>query len=155
LRGEGAIATELRLSGRGVLMERRKIIPYNPRLKEPAKKLRKQGILSEVLLWNELKGKKLQFDFHRQKPIQEYIVDFFCSELSLVIEIDGCSHNDKFDDDQKRQKTLEDLGLTVLRYYDGDVKQNLRSVVDHIKEWISEHTPSPPVAAPPLSRGEL
>ena len=122
-------------------MERRRIIPYNPRLKELAKKLRKQGILSEVLLWNKLKGKKLGFDFHRQKPILEYIVDFYCNDLDLVIEIDGCSHNEKYDDDKIRQTELEKLGLTVLRYYDGDVKQNLGSVVDHIKEWINGHTP--------------
>ena len=113
-------------------MERRRIIPYNPRLKELAKKLRKQGILSEVLLWNELKGKKLGFDFHRQKPVLEYIVDFYCNELDLVIEIDGCSHNDKYNEDKIRQTELEKLGLNVLRYYDGDVKQNLTSIVDHI-----------------------
>lgn len=123
-------------------MEGRNIIPYNPRLKELAKKLRKQGILSEVLLWNELKGNKLGYDFHRQKPILEYIVDFHCNELGLVIEIDGCSHNGKYDGDKIRQTELEKLGLTVLRYYDGDIKRNLGSVVDHIKEWINEHTPS-------------
>jgi very-short-patch-repair endonuclease len=74
---------------------RRKIIPYNPKLKEIAQKLRKQGILSEVLLWKELKGKKMMgYDFHRQKPLENYIVDFFCNELMLIIEIDGSSHND-------------------------------------------------------------
>lgn len=109
-----------------------------------------------MLLWNEIKGKKLSgYDFHRQKPIDEYIVDFYCAELDLVIEIDGSSHNDKFENDTARQKRLEELGLTVLRYYDGDVKQELTSIVDHIKEWISLHTPSPPTAATPLSRGEL
>ncbi len=136
-------------------MTKRKIIPYNPSLKEVARKLRKQGILSEVLLWNELKGKKLGYDFHRQKPIDEFVVDFYCAELDLVIEIDGDSHNDKFDEDQRRQKILEKFDLTVLRYYDGDVKQNLGSVVDHIKEWIRIHTPSPLSAVPPLSRGEF
>jgi len=80
-------------------MTKRRIIPYNPKLKEVARKLRKQGILSEVLLWNELKGKKLGYDFHRQKPINDYVVDFYCAELDLVIEIDGDWHSDKFDDD--------------------------------------------------------
>ncbi len=136
-------------------MKKRKIIPYNPRLKEIASKLRKQGILSEVLLWNELKAKKLGFDFHRQKPIDEFVVDFYCAELDLVIEIDGDSHNDKYENDQRRQKILEDFNLTVLRYYDGDVKQHLGNVVDHIKEWIKVHTPSSLSAMPPLSRGEL
>ena len=58
---------------------RRKILNYNPRLKELAKKLRKNMTLAEVLLWNELKQKKLLgFDFDRQRPIDEYIVDFYC-----------------------------------------------------------------------------
>ncbi len=119
-------------------MGKRKIIPYNPRLKEIARKLRKQGILSEVLLWNELKRKKLLgFDFHRQKPLDEYIVDFYCPELDLVIEIDGATHNEKIEEDIKRQKKLEEFGLIFLRYYDGDVKQNLGSVVEHIKESLS------------------
>jgi very-short-patch-repair endonuclease len=124
-------------------MVKRKIIPYNPRLKELAKKLRKQGILSEVLLWKELKGKKLLgYDFHRQKPIDEYIVDFYCAELDLVIEIDGSSHNDKFENDLNRQKNLEKLGLTVLRYYDGDVKQELTSIIENIREWINNRAVS-------------
>jgi very-short-patch-repair endonuclease len=83
------------------------------------------------------------------------VVDFYCAELDLVIEIDGDSHSDKYDEDQIRQNILESFGLSVLRYYDGDVKQNLGSVIDHIKEWIKEHTPSPLSAVPPLSRGEL
>lgn len=70
-------------------MIKRKIIPYNSKLKELARDLRKQGIYSEVVLWKSLKGKQvLGFDFHRQRPIDEYIVDFFCSELMLAIEID-------------------------------------------------------------------
>jgi len=53
------------------------LLSYNPKLKQIARKLRKQGILSEVLLWKELKGKKLLgYDFHRQVPIDNYIVDF-------------------------------------------------------------------------------
>jgi len=67
-------------------------IHYDPKLKERAPALRKAGVLSEVMLWNELKSRKLRgYQFSRQKPIEEYIVDFYCSKLSLVIEIDGSS----------------------------------------------------------------
>ncbi|HRF67248.1 MAG TPA: DUF559 domain-containing protein [Ignavibacteria bacterium] len=135
-------------------MLKRKIIPYNPRLKEIAKKLRKQGVLSEVLLWNELKGKKLGYDFHRQKPLGEHVVDFYCAELNLVIEIDGISHTNKYEEDLKRQKILEEFELSFLRYDDKEVKNNLGIVVEDIKEWIKKHTPSSPTAMPPLSRGE-
>lgn len=96
-------------------MAKRKILPYNPKLKVIARNLRKQGILSEVILWNELKAKKLGYDFHRQKPIDEYIVDFYCSELELVIEIDGSSHSEKFEKDFERQKKLESFGLNFFK----------------------------------------
>ena len=77
-------------------------VRYNPELKQRARDLRKQGVLSEVLLWNQLKGRKLRgYQFMRQKPIGAYIVDFYCSKLRLVIEIDGESHSGKFDYDEK------------------------------------------------------
>jgi very-short-patch-repair endonuclease len=124
-------------------MNNRKIIPYNPKLKEIARKLRKQGILSEVLLWNELKKKKiLGYDFHRQKPLDNYIVDFFCYELLLVIEIDGITHDYKQDNDKLRQEKLESYGLTFLRYQDIEVKKDLEAVLDHLTKWINRHTPS-------------
>ncbi len=62
-------------------------LAYNPALKEKARTLRNDSTLSEVLLWNELNQDQLGVDFHRQKPIGEYIVDFFCPELMLVIEM--------------------------------------------------------------------
>lgn len=68
---------------------KRKIIPYNQRLVSLTKKLRQDMTLSEVLLWNEIKGKQLGVRFSRQIPIDEFIVDFYCKDLMLAIEIDG------------------------------------------------------------------
>ena len=77
-------------------------IYYNPKLKNLARTLRNNSTLSEVLLWNHLKGKQMKgYDFHRQKPLDNYIVDFFCPKLRLIIEIDGESHLFKGKDDQK------------------------------------------------------
>lgn len=81
----------------------------------------------------------LDFDFHQQKPINEYIVDFFCSELSLVIEIDGISHEYQYNKDTARQKRLENLGLTVIRFEDKEVKKNLNSVLVSIEDWVRSH----------------
>ena len=121
---------------------RRKIIPYDPRLKERARKLRNNATFSEALLWRHLKGKQiLGFDFHRQKPVDEFIVDFFCSELCLAIEIDGNSHNEKFDADIARQCRLESLGVRILRFLDDDVKNNVQGVMMKIENWIKKHTP--------------
>ena len=75
----------------------------------------------------------------RQKPIVDYIVDFFCSELKLVVEIDGISHNDQGERDKIRQQKLESLGLSVLRFYEWDVKKDIRSVAQSIENWIVEY----------------
>ncbi len=128
--------------GVGLLKMKRKIIPYNPRLKELAKRLRKNMTLSEILLWQELKGKQMKgYDFDRQRPINEYIVDFYCKELQLAIEVDGDSHTNGeiAHNDEIRQKTLESLGVHFLRFDDMDVKQNMGFVLDTILIWINEN----------------
>jgi very-short-patch-repair endonuclease len=80
--------------------------------------------LSEVLLWDQLKGRKMRgHQFMRQKPIGDYVVDFYCSRLRLVIEIDGDSHHGRFSMDAKRHEFLESIGLTVLRFHDTHVKR--------------------------------
>ncbi len=125
-------------------MKRKTIISYNPNLKNRARQLRNSGTLSEVLLWQHLKGKKmLGYDFDRQKPIDNFIVDFFCNELMLAIEIDGESHNDKYEHDVERQGVLESLGIRFLRFDDKDVKKNIEGVVAVIEEWIKTNTPTP------------
>ncbi len=119
----------------------KKIITYNPELKELARQLRKNSMLSEVLLSRHLKGKQiLGYDFDRQKPIDNYIVDFFCNELRLAVEIDGETHNYKIDEDKERQERLEKLGIRFLRFTDMDVKKNIEGVVAVIENWVKENT---------------
>ena len=114
-----------------------KIIPYNPKLKELARQLRKNSTLAEVLLWLKIKQRGFGVQFHRQVPLLEYIVDFYCHELLLVIEVDGDSHNFKDEYDAKRQKELEVLGITILRFSDTDVKQNIFSVLTVVEETVA------------------
>ena len=129
-------------------------VRYNPELKQCARDLRKQGVLSEVLLWNQLKGRKLRgYQFMRQKPIEAYIVDFFCSKIRLVIEIDGESHSGKFDYDMRRQQFLESMGLTVLRFNDTEVKKDMDNVMMAIGGWMTDREEQPPVS--PFSKWEL
>ena len=116
------------------------IIRYNPKLKEIARKLRKNSTRTEIYLWNELKNKKLiGYAFKRQKPIGNYIVDFFAPKLNLVIEIDGITHDYKIEEDKVIQEFLESLSLTVLRFSDSDVRNNLDGVIMSIKEWIEKN----------------
>ena len=78
------------------------------------------------------------YDFHRQKPIPDYIVDFYCPELMLAIEIDGKYHhqNETATKDIKRQKRIEELGVTFLRFTDSEVRYQIQSVINHIDLWI-------------------
>lgn len=112
-------------------------LPYNPQLKQLARELRKKSTLAEVLLWRQLKGAQRKgYDFHRQKPIDEYIVDFFAAELMLAVEIDGESHKLKGAEDEIRQRRLEAFGLHFLRFDDAMVKSSLDHVVLAIDNWI-------------------
>jgi len=118
----------------------RRIIPYNRSLTEVARKLRSDPTPSEARLWRYLKGGQIfGYDFHRQKPLGNYIVDFICTDLNLVVEIDGSSHNQKIDADRHRDLWLESAGLTVLRFQDRDVTTNIQGVVDAIVAWVMEN----------------
>ena len=109
-----------------------RIVPYNPKLKALARKLRKDMTFGEVLLWNELKLNKLWgFDFDRQRCIDNYIVDFYCKELMLAIEIDGMSHNSEeaFVKDELRENKLKSFGIKVVRFTESEVKYDMVNVI--------------------------
>ncbi len=118
---------------------KRKIYPYNPKLKLLARKLRNNSTYAEVLLWNQLKNKKLKgYDFHRQKPILNYILDFFCHELFLAIEVDGITHDNEIQQvkDKARQSEIEALGITFLRFDDMDIKTQMDGVISEILNYV-------------------
>src|SRR3954470_17367022 len=120
---------------------KRKILPYNPRLKELAKRLRNNMTYSEVKSWGRLSnGQMMEYDFDRQKPTGNYIVDFYCKDLMLAIEIDGITHS--FEDvcvkDECRQKELECLGVSFLRFNALQVVNDIDNVCRAIENRISE-----------------
>ncbi|MDR2182818.1 MAG: DUF559 domain-containing protein [Clostridiales bacterium] len=105
-------------------------LPYNPKLRERARELRKAGNLSEVLLWQQLHKKKFRgFDFDRQKIIGNYIVDFYCTNCNVVIEIEGSSCDEKAEYDKNRDAYLEGLGLCVIHISAADVLHRLEDVM--------------------------
>lgn len=119
---------------------KRKIIWYNPNLKKKARELRKHSTTSEIKLWMFLKNKQmLGYDFHRQKSLDQFFVDFFCNELMLAIEIDGLSHHNTLNNDMNRQKRLESFGIKFLRFEDDEVFYNIEVVLDKIEKWIIEN----------------
>ena len=118
---------------------RRQIIPYNLLLKQRARELRSNMTFSEVKLWNELKnGKMLGYDFDRQRPIGNYVVDFYCKELKLALEVDGITHSDEnaILKDKKRQEELESVGVIFLRFDALLIVNKVECVVREIENWI-------------------
>lgn len=121
---------------------------YRKDLIARARKLRKNSTPGEIELWKLVKNKRvLGYQFRRQRPINNYIVDFYCKELRLAIEIDGSSHDHKVEYDQKRQSIIEELGISFLRFSEEDTKENADFVVKEIENWIitskQKKTPSP------------
>lgn len=118
---------------------KRRFIPYNQKLVPLARKLRNNSTLSEVLLWNKLKKKQMMgYDFDRQKPIANYIVDFYSSELMLAIEIDGSSHYHKPEYDTDRQQQIEKYGITIIRFTNTQVKKRMGEVLEALKWQVQQ-----------------
>ncbi|MFT6845556.1 MAG: thiamine-phosphate pyrophosphorylase [Flavobacteriales bacterium] len=115
------------------------IMPYSNKLKTLAQEQRKNSALSEGLLWKQIKAKSFGVEFHRQVPMLNYIVGFYCHEIKLAIEIDGSSHATELADeaDKKRQDELEQHGVTFLRIADIDVKQQMDNVLRVVEDKIT------------------
>ena len=115
------------------------MLPYNKHLKSMARELRTRLTHSESTLWSRLRGKQLlDVQFYRQKPIGEYIVDFYAPRANLVIEVDGSQHfiGDHVELDKQRDECLSNLGLKVLRFNSREVLTNTDEVVEVIYRTI-------------------
>jgi len=96
--------------------------------------------VSEIVLWQEIRKKNLGVQFHRQVPIDNYIVDFYCHELKLAIEVDGPSHSiyKIYENDLKRQKRLESFGISFVRFDNLEVKNDIYNVLKELEGKINE-----------------
>ncbi len=123
---------------------------------ERAAELRKFSTYAEDIIWVYLKGNQLGVKFRRQHPLLFYIADFYCHQLKLVIEIDGSVHNkeDVKIDDATRQNEIEDLGITVMRFSNFQVKNNPENILEQINKKI-EKLRSSEIQGSPLGAGGL
>jgi very-short-patch-repair endonuclease len=124
-----------------------KFIPYDKRLVSLAKELRANQTLAERIFWKSLiNNKTINYKFTRQKPIDNFIVDFYCSELLLVVEIDGKIHLALKKRDQERDEILrEKYNLSIIRYSNEKVVNDVKSVFDDLTNKIkSRVTEFPP-----------
>lgn len=123
---------------------------YNKNLQPYANRLRKEMTKAEACLWKYiLKGKQFRgYQFRRQRPVGNYIADFVCMELMLIIEVDGLTHHweETMLKDKKKQTDLEAMGFTVLRFTDDEVLNNIKVIHDFLENWIEsksvKYTPS-------------
>lgn len=115
------------------------MLPYNDTLKQLSKQLRNNMTDAERYLWKRIRMKQLKgCQFYRQKPIGDYIVDFFYPRAKLAIEIDGSQHScsEATEYDRIRDEYLMSLGLKVLRFNNTEIMKNIEGVVERIMERI-------------------
>ncbi|WP_242026155.1 DUF559 domain-containing protein [Limnothrix sp. FACHB-881] len=113
------------------------------RMREVARQFRKEPTASEAILWQALRGRKLDGrKFKRQQPIGAFIVDFFCAQERLVVEVDGGVHQNQQEADQQRQQLLESLGLRFVRVSSNSVEQDLSTVLSQIRAEFLPPSPS-------------
>jgi very-short-patch-repair endonuclease len=114
------------------------MLPYNRNLKQNARRLRSAMTDAEIKLWQRLRGKQLGVPFYRQKPIANFIVDFYCASGKLIIEIDGGQHFESagLKNDQARDQALRALGLRVLRFDNHQVLHETDAVLQSIQSSI-------------------
>jgi len=111
------------------------MLQYSKHLKKYSRRLRKEMTNAERLLWSKIRRKQLKgFQVYRQKPIGQFVVDFYCPKAKLVIELDGGQHYSEVIQakDQSRDKYMDGIGLKVLRFSDKEVFENLSGVVEEI-----------------------
>ena len=131
------------------MMQPGKIIPYNSKLTELARQLRNNSTKSEIKLWKQLKGKQMfGYDFHRQKPVDNYILDFFCHELMLGIELDGYSHllEEVQVKDKIKEARMNELGINILRFSDRNIMKDLIGVMRVIEQYIEDYEKAPGIS---------
>ncbi len=118
-----------------------KHIPYNPKLKLKASELRKSETESEKIFWKEIiKNKEINnYNFLRQKPIDNFIADFYCSKLLLIVEIDGDVHIDLKIRDSERTNILEEkYNLKVVRFKNNDIVNNINKVKEEFIKILNK-----------------
>ena len=106
------------------------------KLKQIVKKLRKNQTVAENILWKELRNKKQGYKFRRQHPFPPYIVDFYCHEKNIILEIDGQIHKHYSLYDHAREKQLTKMGYKMLRFTNIEICRNLESVIQKIQEEL-------------------
>jgi very-short-patch-repair endonuclease len=116
---------------------------------EPARRLRRNQTDAERLLWFRLCDRQLDgWKFKRQVPIDRFVVDFFCADAKLIVELDGGQHAHNRERDRDRSRVLEAMGYLALRFWNHDVIRNTDGVLEEILSTVNQHRSEPPHPSP-------
>jgi very-short-patch-repair endonuclease len=123
-------ANNIKMVNKSDILSSNATIRYNPKIKSRANNMSRQMTKCEQILWFNILSKKQLggFKFIKQKQVFSYIVDFYCSELLLVVEVDGSSHNSRLEYDKQRDNFLRSCGLEIVRIINNDVEKNIEGV---------------------------
>jgi very-short-patch-repair endonuclease len=103
-----------------------------------SRELRQEMTPAEKILWNELRGNKLEAHFRRQQVIAGFIVDFYCHAAGLIVELDGSVHDKQIEEDAQRDKVLKEMGLRIVRIRNDEIVRDLSAVFGKIRALVSE-----------------
>ncbi len=113
---------------------------YNSKLKSFAKENRKEMTKAEACLWKYVLGSKqmMGYQFRRQRPVLDYIADFMCKELMLIIEVDGITHQyeEIYDNDKIREVALKRIGFSIIRFSDSEVLEDIHNVIRALESYV-------------------
>jgi very-short-patch-repair endonuclease len=116
---------------------------------EFARRLRRNQTDAERVLWFRLRDRRLAgWKFKRQVPIDRFVVDFFCADLKLIVELDGGQHDQDREKDADRTRVLDAMGYLVLRFWNNDVLRNIDGVLEEILSTVNQHRAEPPHPTP-------
>lgn len=141
------LSPSLRGGDQGVVWRRTEAMTkiFNRKIQKQRRQyLRNSVTNAEAMLWLKLKGKQLRgYKFRRQQGVEQYIVDFYCPEYQLTVEIDGATHStrEELERDKRRQNEIEKLGIQFLRFTNTDIYENLDGVLQTILDWLKQHQP--------------
>ena len=124
---------------------------------QKAEELRKRMTKAELVLWEELRGKRFMgLKFRRQHPIGRFIVDFYCHKHKLIIELDGSIHDlpEVAENDKNREEEIRDLGLNIIRFTNNQVIEKTPIVLNELQIFIDTIGKNPPPLFHPLGSGK-
>jgi very-short-patch-repair endonuclease len=114
----------------------RRLLFQSPGIKFRRQELRNNATVPEKQLWERLRKRQLGYKFTRQYSVGNYILDFYCPEKKLGLEIDGEIHNQQKEKDEYRTRTIKELGIKIARFNNSEIENDINSILNKLKSYL-------------------